>query len=271
MNERPWRAAVLGIAALAAACGGGGPGPTGPSAPAPADVGEIVRGGPVVVQFQPPDAAWGPIVLADMLAGRDNAVAFFGEPVPGELPVLLFPDRASLTGHWRRRWANPSFQPECWMIASGDAAGIAMLSPGAWGRDACGHDGADETHRRGVGFHEVVHVHHARRNGAWASLGPISWFVEGLAVHASGQHDASQRAHVRAVLASGGGPRRLAEVLPAGYEFAGSLVAWIDRRHGRARLLELLDVTTEATLLQRLGSTEQDVLAGWQADVPAGR
>ena len=60
-------------------------------------------------------------------------------------------------------------------------------------------------------------------------------------------------------------------MLPAGYDFAGSLVAWIDRRHGRARLMELLDVTTEAALLQSLGSTEDQVLTAWRTDVPAGR
>jgi hypothetical protein len=272
MSHRAGRLAAAAVLAVgSAACGGGGGAPSAPSSPAPEDAGQVVQGSAVVVRFQPPDAPWGPIVLAEVVAGRENATAFFGAPIAGEVPVLLFPDRASLTAHWRRIWSNPAYESECWLIASGDSTGIVMLSPGAWTRDSCGHDGADDAHRRGVAFHEVVHVHHARRNASWALLGPIWWFVEGIAEHASGRHDAAQRAHVREVLASGDGPRRLSEVLPAGYDFAGSLVAWIDRRHGRARLTDLLDVTTEAALLQRLGSTEEQVLAAWRTDVPAGR
>jgi hypothetical protein len=187
-----------------------------------------------------------------------------------EFPVRLFPDRASIDAHWGRVWRDPSYRSECWMIASGDAAGVLMLSPGVWAGASCGHDGTNAAHRRGVVFHEVVHVHHARRNAGWPSLGSLWWFVEGLAVHASGQHDGPQRARVRDILASGSGPRQLADVLPAGYDFAGSLVAWIDRRHGRQRLRGLLAETSAAGLLQRLGSNEQDVMDAWRRDVVAG-
>jgi len=229
-----------------------------------------LQGAGVRVEFEPADGAWAPVVLDDAVEGRDNAARFFGEPVGAEFPVQVFPDRSSLDAHWSRLWHDPGLRSECWMIASGGASGIVLLSPGAWAREACGHDGADPVHRRGVVWHEVVHVHHARRNVAWPSLAPGWWFAEGLAVHASGQHDGAQRAHVQAVLSGGGGPRRLGEVLPAGYDFAGSLVAWIDRRHGRARLVDLLDETSEAAVLQRLGESEAGLLAGWRRDVAAG-
>jgi hypothetical protein len=216
------------------------------------------------------DASWAPVLLGEAVAGRDHVAAFFGEPVGAEITVRILSDRASLDAHWQRIWRDPGFRSECWMIASGDAGGIVLLSPGAWARDSCGHDGADAVERRGVVFHEVVHVHHARRNTGWPSLGGIGWLVEGLAVHASGQHDAGQRARVRDAVAAGGGPRRLSEVLPAGYEHAGSLVAWIDRTHGRPRVRDLLAETTESGVLLRLGTTEEALVAAWRRAVAAG-
>lgn len=265
------RAWLASLACLAiAACGGGPstPSVTPSAGPPPASAQEL-RGNGVVVEFQAVDSAWAPIVHAEGVAGRENALRFFGSPLAGELRIAVFPDRAALTTHWRRLWGSA---PECWMIASGDAAGVVLLSPGAWARDSCGHDGQNAVRRSRITFHEVVHVHHAQHNPAWGfTAGMMSWLIEGLAVYASGQLDDEARSRVRAEALAGRGPTRLHEVVPAGYDFAGSLVAFIDRRYGRAALLDLLDETHEAAVLQRLQTSEPELLAGWRTDVLAGR
>lgn len=272
---RVWRALSAALAALTiAACGGGASAPTPvatPFSPAPASTQELRANG-VVVEFQAVDSAWAPIVHAEGVAGRENAVRFFGSPLAGELRIGVFPDRAALNAHWRRIWGNAAFQSECWMIASGDASGVTLLSPGAWARDSCGHDGQDALRRSRITFHEVVHVHHAQHNPAWGFTATgLGWLMEGLAVYASGQLDDEARSNVRAEALAGRGPTRLLEVLPAGYNWAGSLVASIDRRYGRGALLDLLDETHEAAVLQRLATSEAELLAGWRTDLLDGR
>jgi hypothetical protein len=269
----PALAALVLAALVPAACGGGSsaPNPVASTVPSPSAVQEL-RGAGVVVGFQPPDAVWAPVVHADGLGGRENALRFFGAPIVGELRIEMFPDRASLTAHWRRIFQSPGFQSECWMIASGNTGGIALLSPGAWAREACGHDAQDPLHRSRITHHEVVHVHHAQSNPAWGVTNDgLGWLTEGLAVHASGQLDDESRALVRREVAAGRVPTRLVQVLPAGYNWAGSLVEWIDRRYGRAALVDLLDETQEAAVLRRLDATESGLLEAWQADVAAGR
>jgi hypothetical protein len=253
-----------------AACGGGSP--SAPTVPVPTPAAQDLRSDGVAVSYTAADAAWAPRVHADGVAGRANALAFFGSDLASDLRITLYPDRAAIDAHWRVAFRDPAFRSECWMIASGDQAGVVLLSPGAWARESCGHDAEDAPHRSGVVAHEVVHVHHGQHNPSLGTTaGTMPWFVEGLAVHASGQLDAVARAQVRETLASGGGPQRLADVLPAGYSFAGSLVAWIDRRAGRATLLDLLDDTEPRTALDRLGTNEPELLAAWRADVIAGR
>ena len=272
---RVLRALLTVMAVLTiAACGGGASAPTPVATPfsPPAAATQELRGSGVVIAFQPADTAWAPIVHAEGIAGRDNALAFFGSPLRGELQIDVLPDRAALTAHWRRIWGNAAFQSECWMIASGDASGVALLSPGAWARDSCGHDGQDAVRRRRITFHEVVHVHHAQHNPAWGfTAAGLGWLIEGLAVYASGQLDDEARSNVRAEALAGRGPTRLLEVVPAGYDWAGSLVASIDHRYGRGALLDLLDETHEAAVLQRLATSEAELLAGWRADLLDGR
>jgi hypothetical protein len=268
------RALWVGLAALAvASCGGGPSSPSLPVSPTPLpDTAQQLEGGGVTVRYQPADAAWAPTLHADGVAGREDAARFFGAEVMGSVRVEVLPDRTALTAHWRRIWSSPGLQTECWMIAAGDAGGISILSPGAWARDACGHDATNAIHRSRVMSHEVVHVHHARNNPSWVSTSQgMAWFIEGLAVLASGQLDDERRAFVREQTAAGQGPTRLSDVLPRGYDFAGSLVASIDRRYGRAALGALLGETRQDLLLQRLAVSEAELIAEWRAQVLDGR
>ncbi len=248
------------LAVVVAGCGGGGGSPVAPEATAPATGSVTIVGA---------DAAWQPILQDEALAGRRNAAAFFARDVLRDFVVQVVPDRAALDTLWRRLFGNPGFSSECWMIAAGNASGVSMLSPGAWATQSCGHDGADAVHRRGVVFHEVVHVHHAQTNAAYQQLAP--WLVEGLAVYASGQHDVVQQAYVRELLRRGDGPSSLAAVSVSGdlYPVGGSLLAFVDARYGRDRLRETEGVSSDAELLTRLGTTEASFLAEWRAFVRA--
>lgn len=123
------------------------------------DTWRTAAGAGFTLQYRAQDARLADLFLDHGAAGIANASAFFGQPV-APFTLRLFPDRAALTAYWREMWRNPGFQAECWMIASGDRTIIAMLSPGAWPTEACGHDPNNAGYVRRIVMHEVVHVLH---------------------------------------------------------------------------------------------------------------
>lgn len=199
---------------------------------------------------------------------------FFGEPFTGPFDLRVFPDRASLTEYWRRAWNAPEFEPQCWMVASGTASTLAVLSPEVWKTQACEHDPSDRPATQNLLTHEIVHVYHGQRNPdpEFQDAEEIGWFVEGVAVLASGQLDGPRTARAREALASGKGPARLADAWsgPNRYGFAGSLVSHIDRTRGRQALLRLLRCTSNREVLAALGTSEEELLDRWKEDLSRG-
>jgi hypothetical protein len=122
--------------------------------------------------------------------------------------------------------------------------------------------------------HELVHVFHGQYNPSsdFLEVEGIDWFVEGLATFASGQLEEEHVGAARAALESGAGPRDLATAWTGRYRYGvcGSLVAFVDREWGRAVLVELLEETNGARLLERLGVSETELLARWREWVRAG-
>jgi len=177
----------------------------------------------------------------EIVAARERVESFFGQPFRRAFEVLVLPDRAALDAHWRTAWKLPDFRSECWMVASGSAAELALLSPAAWAKEACEHDAADRAHRAALLAHELVHVFHAQYNPHpdMEGLEGIAWFVEGLAVHGSGQLDDGHLASPREAIERGLAPARLADAWSGRYRYgvSGSLVRWIDRQIGRRRLV----------------------------------
>ncbi|WP_181394611.1 hypothetical protein, partial [Staphylococcus pseudintermedius] len=90
----------------------------------------------------------------------------------------------------------------CWMVASGVADGVRMLSPRAWKTEACEHDAGDARHVEQLLAHELVHVFHGQHNPspAFLAVTGIVWFVEGLATLASGQLAAGEQLSARQAL-----------------------------------------------------------------------
>src|SRR6185369_4777733 len=129
-------------------------------------------------------------------AGKDVA-AFFGRPYPASFDVRTFRDRASLDSFVAQRWKMPPTQ--CWMVAMGSGPILVLLDPAAWGTQACEHDGSDPRHVRQIITHELVHVFHGQHcpQQEFDGMDDMGWFVEGLAILASGQLDTERFAQAR--------------------------------------------------------------------------
>jgi hypothetical protein len=230
----------------------------------------VQRGG-LDVRYTAVDSAAVRALLPMLEEGRRTAEQFFGAPFTTPFVIRVFPDRAALTEHWRRAWNVPDLEPQCWMVASGTAADLSVLSPRAWRAEACEHDPADAGHTARILAHELVHVYHAQRSPHpdFEGMDPVGWFVEGVAVLASGQLQAEHTGAATRAVAEGRVPAQLEDVWSGRYRYgvAGSLVGYVDRRWGRAMTVRLLGMVTEAEMLAALGVTESLLLEEWRGQV----
>ncbi len=205
--------------------------------------------------------------------GRNEVQAFFARQFLIGYVIRVFPDRVSLAAYWREVWRAPDLDEGCWTVAAARGQEVTLLSPAAWKTDGCGHDPADLEHLYLILTHELVHVLHAQLNSRLGQVAnSMPWFVEGLAVFASGQLRREYDVPVRQVVASGYAPTRLAEIWDAlwRYGVAGSVVEHIDRLVSREGLAALLIATAEAEVLQSTSMGEAELLAGWRARLRAG-
>jgi hypothetical protein len=267
---RPLLAPLVALAACAAP--GAPPPPSPADAPAPSPAPAPRPRPPFTLGCIPPDGS-ALTRLEPLLADAVRTVeAFFGAPFPQPFTVLVHPDRASFDASFPPEWGIA--RTECWMVATGVATGVQLLSPGAWKAEACEHDPADDRHLRELLAHELVHVYHGQRNPSpdFVDVSGLDWFVEGLATLAAGQLTDERLEAARAALAAGRGPDGLdgAWSGPHRYGFSGSLVALLDRELGRERLIELLPATSRDELLALAGTTEAELLESWRATLLAG-
>lgn len=224
------------------------------------------------VRYQETENQFVPFLLSSANEARSEITSFFRVTATAARPhrIQLHSSGQEYERYVRERWQQAGFVRACWMVGSADSSEIQLLSPNAWNRDACGHDPSDRQHLRDLVVHEAVHVYHRRYfAGTQFPLAPLAWFVEGLAVHASGALGDPERDMVRRTLAAGYVPATLAEVLtgPLGYNGVGSLVSYLDDRFGRQRLIELMNATSTADVLGRLGTEESDLIREWIASV----
>lgn len=209
--------------------------------------------------------------------GRARAEAFFGAPFVGPFRVTVAADRTTLTARWRILFRAPTFDSECWMVGAGVASELSLLAPSRWRDQACDHDPDDPDEPGLLVAHELVHVYQSQRNATLEtggeSIDAIGWFVEGLAVYASGQLARGHLAPASEAIARGFAPIRLATAWSGKYRYAvsGSLVAYIDHAFGRALLVRLLTVTSQGDLLAALGLDEATLLERWRAFVERTR
>jgi len=198
-----------------------------------------------------------------------NAVErFFNSPFRKKFAIIIHPGRHSLDSTWQTDWKMPEFKSECWMVASGIAGKLDMISPVLWEKEACEHNYSDTTNTQQLISHELVHVYHGQSNKSpdFSNVEGIDWFVEGLATFASGQCDSKRIAMVKATVNAGNVPKSLDNfwIGKLKYGLSGSMVMFIENKYGKPRLTELLPLTKKSEMLSSLQITEPGLLKEWE-------
>ena len=161
----------------------------------------------------------------------------------------------------------PDFKSQCWMVASGIAHRLDILSPRIWKTQACEHDINDTTATKKLVIHELVHVFHGQNNPSptFENIENIDWFVEGIAVFASGQLDEGRFNRAKSHILEKGIPTKLADIWKGEnkYGFAGSIVKVIDDKYGREVLIKLITYTKATEILDALNVSEKELMKEW--------
>jgi hypothetical protein len=200
---------------------------------------------------------------------KKQVMAFFNSDFQKEFNVYVHPDRASLDLQLSNDWGMPDFKTECWMVASGVAEKMDILSPKTWDNLACEHSYTDTLKTSQLITHEMIHVFHGQFNKSpdFSEVSGIDWFVEGLAVYASGQCDSERMAAVTKAVAENNYPKTLDDFWTGKlkYGFSGSMVMFIDNKFGLDKLKDLLIFNRKTDLLNSLGTTEAELLTEWKS------
>ncbi len=210
--------------------------------------------------------------LAALKSGIAQVEAFFGRPFPRPFRVRVHAHRADMDKQWAQDWKSPGFKSECWMVASGTGEVLDLLAPAMWATEACEHKATDLDALQKLITHELTHVFHGQLNPSsdFSDVEGLDWFVEGLAVFASGQLNAARIAEVRAAVKDNKIPASLDDFWKGKLRYgqSGSVVAWVDATYGRAIMLQLMAMTKKADALAKLKLTEAQLLQAWRANVP---
>lgn len=204
----------------------------------------------------------------DLEKAVKTATSFFSIAFKKKFDVYIFPTREQLTLQWRKDWGVPDFEAQCWMVASGIATRLDILSPRTWKKDACDHNPNDSIETRQIITHELVHVLHAQHNPkpAFAGMEALDWLVEGLATYASGQLSGRRINNIINQIKEGSGPQNLSDLWTGAdkYGRAGSFMRFLDQYYGREKLTGLLAFTDLHSILKYLGTDELTLIRLWK-------
>lgn len=202
-------------------------------------------------------------------AGVDAVEKFMKSEFLSPFEVYIHPNRLSIDQTWQQDWNYPGFKSECWMVASGIANKMDLLSPGRWEDEACEHNVSETEKTSRLITHELFHVYHGQRNTSpdFSELCGLDWFAEGFATYASGQCDSERMGEVMKAIKNGQVPDALDDFWTGSlrYGLSGSMVMYIDQTYGREKLAKLLVFNQKTDLLESLGTTEEKLLEDWQA------
>jgi hypothetical protein len=110
---------------------------------------------------------------------RATVEGFFGSPFPEPIAITIVSDRDAFTAVLRAEWGVP--ETACWMVATGVAGFVVMLSPRVWPEQACEHDPTDREHVSDIITHELTHVYHGQRHASrdfdFEGAEEMSWFL----------------------------------------------------------------------------------------------
>jgi hypothetical protein len=199
--------------------------------------------------------------------GINSVQNFFDASFKNDFKIFIHPDRQSLDTQWGKDWNIKDFKSECWMVASGVASRLDIISPKLWEKESCEHSFSDKIKTQQLITHELVHVFHGQLNISpdFSDVTGIDWFVEGLATYASGQCDSARINEVKKAIAENSIPLSLDSFWTGKFKYglSGSVVMYIDNKFGRTQLKGLLKFNNKSELLDSLKITEADLLAGW--------
>jgi hypothetical protein len=200
--------------------------------------------------------------------GIKEARSFFGDPYKSKFDVYIYHSREAMDKQWQLDWKMPDLKSECWMVASGVAHRLDVLSPKVWDKEACEHNYDDKQSTQEIFTHELVHVYHGQLNKShdFSDVDRIDWFVEGLANFASGQCDEKTLQKIKLALTDNKIPESLDNFWTGNlrYGLSGSMVMYIDQAYGRKKLKELLKFNKKDEILSSLNVTETDLINGWK-------
>ena len=192
---------------------------------------------------------------------------FFNDDFKKAFEVYIHPNRNSLDKQWQSDWSVPDFKSECWMVASGIATKIDMISPIRWKEEACEHSYDNKVKTQQLVTHELFHVYHAQFNSTpdFSDAVGMDWFVEGFATYASGQLDNGRLMEIKSAIKENTVPANLDNFWKGKmrYGLSGSLVMYIDKHYGTKKLKELLVFNKKEQVLIALNTTENDLLKSW--------
>jgi hypothetical protein len=94
----------------------------------------------------------------------------------------------------------------------------------------------------------------------------MGWFVEGVAVWASGQMDEKRWVQAREAVEAGRAPARLEEAWSgsARYAVCGSMAAYLGERVGREGVLGMMEKGSTGEVLEVAGMGEEEFLKSWE-------
>ncbi|MBA4853073.1 hypothetical protein [Emticicia sp. BO119] len=200
--------------------------------------------------------------------GIQSVESFIKSPFKNTFGVYIHPNRQSLDAEWQKDWGVPDFKSECWMVASGIATKLVMLSPKRWSAESCEHDYNETAKTQNLITHELFHVYHGQLNASpdFSNIDKIDWFVEGFATYASGQCDADRIKEIKRAIEENKIPASLDNFWTGKlkYGLSGSVVLYIDYKYGRDTLKELLPMSKKAEILSKLAISEQDLIKNWK-------
>lgn len=192
--------------------------------------------------------------------------AFFGEPYATPFEARVVGTHEGLERLAREKWQAPELP--CWAVAMGSGSGLMMIEPTRWAEESCEHRDDGEEQVRGILRHELVHVYHGQHHvdSEFMESDAIGWYIEGLAVYASGQLDEKRIVQAQEAVSSGQGPVKVEDAWSgaARYAIAGSMAKFIDERTGGERRIELLSSRTTPEILAAAGfEAESGFLEAW--------
>jgi len=200
--------------------------------------------------------------------GKKTVEEFFQTPFSTEFDIYIHPNRVSLDSTWQKDWNMPGFKSQCWMVASGVAQKLDIISPIMWDSLSCEHSYSNTLKTQRLITHEFVHVYHGQQNVSpdFSNVSGIDWFVEGLAVYASGQCDSARISEVKKSLSENKIPETLDKFWTGNlkYGLSGTMVMYLDNNYGREILIGLLKFNNIIDVLGSLGTTESEILNEWK-------